>query len=208
MNLLGNLYLANEFNFLPRKETTARKTAMAFKIAYALLVFITIAGAVRGLQLTGQKSEMLTAFDNKFLQLQNLQKQVEILRDDVNRLRPFEGWKLFYENTFKNQPSWNLFISELALLMSSNIVINNLNVRPEPGPNGQLWNGIMSGTIRAKDWRDGLNLLREFGGKLQRSAFFEVTNVQYAPETMASVTKDFDFQIALKLLPKEMGYET
>jgi len=207
IHLIGNFYLPEDFNFLPREEIISRKTGVAFKTAYAALALLIIAGGFWGLQLIHQKSKQMNEFNNKFSQIQTLQKEVKILRQDVSRLKPFEGWKQLYQDTFQNQPRWNMLLSELGLLTPSNIVIENYQIVPGKGSEGTIWNSQMSGKIKAKNWQEGLNLLRQFGGTLQASPFFDVTDIQYAPKEMKQATKTFDFQIALMLSPEELAHE-
>ncbi|MFH0813293.1 MAG: hypothetical protein V2A69_10725 [Pseudomonadota bacterium] len=207
IHLIGNLYLTDIFNFLPREEIITRKTHFAFRAAYAALVLIIVLGGFWGLTLTNTKLERLREHNNTLSQLRNLQKQVKVLREDVGRLKPFEGWKELYENTFKNQPPWNMFFSELGLLIPSNILVKTFQVAPEKGPAGIVWTSQMSGQVKAKNWHEGLNLLRQFGGVLQSSPFFEVVNIQYAPEEMQTEAKTFDFQIAMQLVSEGSSHE-
>ena len=207
MHLIGNLYLTDAFNFLPREEIITRKTNLAFKVAYAFLVVIIVLAGLWGLKLTTLESDKIVEFNNKFSHFQNLQKQVKVLREEVNRLKPFEGWKLFYEDTFQNQPAWNMLLSELSLLVPPNIVIENFQILPEKGTKGYIWNSQMRGKIKAKNWQEGLSQLRQFGGTLQSSPFFEVTNINYAPEKMGNQAKTFDFQLLLKIVPKGSAHD-
>lgn len=206
LNLIGNLYPPDAFNFIPHEEILTRKTALAYNIAYAILLIIIVLGGLWWLRLTALESSRISEFNIKLSQLQTLQQQVKFLRNNVNQLKPFEGWKLFYEETFKNQPQWNMLLSELGLLVPSNIVIETFQILPEKGADGTIWNSQMSGKIQAKNWQEGLNLLRQFGGTLQSSPFFEVTNIDYAPEEMKNEAKTFDFQIAMKIKPEEPGH--
>ena len=207
LHLIGNLFLPDAFNFLPSEEIIARRTNLAFRVAYALLAGIIVIAGLWGFRLTALKSDRIEEYNRRFSHLQNLQKEVKILREDVGRLKPFEGWKVFYENTFKNQPRWNMLLSELGLLLPPNILIEGFQVLPEKAAQGYVWNSQISGKIKAKNWQEGLNLLRQFGGALQSSPFFEVTNITYAPEKMETEAKTFDFQIALRIIAEESAHE-
>ena len=208
INLIGNLYLTGAFNFIPREATVERKVLMGFGVAYAALVIAIFLTAFWGFSLTKLKSDKMDTFNNQFSRFQDLKKQVEVLQSDVARLKPFEGWKVFYENTFQNRPKWNMFLSELGLLIPPTIVLEDLQVLPLKGSGVHGRNVRMAGKIKADNWQEGLSMLREFGGKLQSSSFFEVTNVQYTPEAMTTGTKTFDFRIAFTLLNEESAHES
>lgn len=208
IHLIGNLYLPDAFNFLPREEFAARKTNVGFKIAYAALIIILVLTGLWTLGLLAAQTEKKTEFNSKFSYLQNLQKQVTVLREDVGRLEPFEGWKQLYEDTFKNQPGWNMVLSELALLVPSHLVIENFEVIPEKSGPRTLWSSQISGKIKADNWQEGLNRLRQFGGTLQSSPFFEVTDLKYAPEEMQTEAKTFDFQVLFTIVSEEPAHET
>lgn len=197
IHLIGNLYLSREFNFIPRKEVITRKLGLGFKLSYAVLLILILLGGAWSYGMLALKNDRIKAFDQAFSQFQETQKRVITLREDVNRLKPFEGWYKLYIDTYKNTPPWNMLLSELALLVPSDIVINNFQLSPG---NGTAWNGQLSGDIQAEDWQKGLNILRQFGGKLQSSRFFDVKNVQYTPKGLEAETKMFDFSISLNLL--------
>ena len=207
IHLIGNLYLTDAFNFLPLEELTARKTNVGFRIAYAALILIFVLAGIWTLGLLAAQTEKKFEFNSKFSHLQNLQKQVTVLREDVSRLKPFEGWKQLYEDTFKNQPRWNMILSELALLVPSHLVIETFEVIPEKRGQIPLWSSQISGKIRANNWQEGLNLLRQFGGTLQSSPFFEVTNLNYAPKEMQTEAKTFDFQVLFTIVREEPAHE-
>lgn len=208
INLIGSLFPSDAFNFIPGGELAARKIRTGFTAAYAALAVIIVLAGFWCLHLNSKLSDKIETYDNKLARFQDVAQQVEVLRGDVERLKPFEGWKLFYESTFKNQPGWNMFLSELGLIVPADIVIENFQVVPEKGAPGFVWSSRMAGKVRAENWQKGLDILRRFGGKLQASPFFEVTNIQYAPEKVDSRSKIFDFKVALKLLHEENADES
>jgi Tfp pilus assembly protein PilN len=207
IHLIGNLYLSDAFNFLPQEELHARKTNVGFRIAYAALIVIFVLAGIWTLGLLAAQTDKKIEFKNKFSHLQNLQKQVTVLREDVSRLKPFEGWKQLYEDTFKNQPRWNMILSELALLVPSHLIIEGFQVVPEKQGQSPLWSSQISGKIRANNWQEGLSLLRQFGGNLQSSPFFQVTNLSYAPEEVQTDAKTFDFQVLFTIVSEEPAHE-
>ena len=208
LHLIGNLYLTDAFNFLPQEELATRKTNVGFRIAYAALIVIFVLAGIWCLGLLAAQTDKKNEFKNKFSHLENLQKQVTVLREDVSRLKPFEGWKQLYEDTFKNQPRWNMVLSELALLVPSHLIIEGFQVVPEKRGQSPLWSSQISGKIRANNWQEGLNLLRRFGGTLQSSPFFEVTDLNYAPEEMQTEeAKTFEFQVLFTIVSEEPAHE-
>lgn len=203
IHLIGNLYLPREFNFIPHKAIFTRKLDWALKLSYAVLGVLVVLAVLWGAQISADNSRKLEEFNKTFSSLHGLQNEIQILRNDVARFKPLEGWKLFYEKTFRNQPRWNMILSEIAHLVSSDIVIANFRALPDKNE----WRSKITGKVRADNWGMGLKLLREFGGKLESSPFFEVVNLQYAPESMETETTTFGFQMDLKLTTEESVHE-
>lgn len=203
IHLIGNLYLPDEFNFVPRRAIFTRRAERIFNLSYAVLGALIILVVLWGVQLSTANSRKVEEFNKTFSSLQSLQGDIKILREDVARFKPLEGWKIFYESTFQNRPRWNMLLSELASLVSSDIVIEDFKVSPDK----KKWNGMIKGKVRAENWRKGLDLLRKFGGKLESSHFFEVVNLQYAPEDMETKTKTFEFRMDMKLVTEESAHE-
>ncbi|CAN2042274.1 putative PilN domain-containing protein [Candidatus Magnetomoraceae bacterium gMMP-15] len=203
LNLTGNLFLSGDFNFVPHVEIFTRKTNLAFKFIFVIIGAMILWAGLEAFQINPIKSERLDKFNERFSYLKQVQAKVKTLREDVNNLKAFEGWKQFYESTYKNQPEWNLILSEIALLVSSEIVIEKFQILPD---RGQAWNGYITGKIRAANWQNGLSHLRKFGGKIEASALFKVTDMQYTPnmpEKIAEKSKKFNFQISLTVVPQE-----
>ena len=203
IHLIGNLFVPETFNFLPKEELAGRKTSLTYRIAYAAVILLIALGVFLGVSLTALKSARVKEYNQKLSQLSGVQEEVHELRGNVSRLRHLEGWKIFYEIIYKNQPQWNMLLSELGLLIPPNVVIEDFQVLPEKESRTIAWNSKISGKIKAQNWQEGLNILREFGGKLQASPFFEVADLNYAPQKMGSEAKTFDFQISTTIKPGE-----
>lgn len=204
IHLTSNLFLNNdEFNFIPRREIRGRSINKAFKFIYLLIGLLIMVAALWSFFIRPVKSEKLEIFNQKFAYLQSMQNQIKGLRKEVNELKPFEGWKKFYENTYKNQPRWNMFLSELTSIVAQDIVIENMTLLPDERGAVRLWSINMSGGIRAENWSEGLKTFRQFGKQIQSSSFFKVASVHYLPENpedMESEAKMFDFHMILQLL--------
>ncbi len=201
IQLIGNIYTKDDYNFVPKREFVARKVALAMNASFAAIGAAIILSVLWALTLTTMNSSATERYNTQHANLQETERKVEALRQDLEVLSPVIGWKDLYENTFKNKPDWNMFLSELAILIPDEIIIKSLQVKPDK-KDATNWQTMLSGTVSSRNWQEGLSLLRLFGGKLQSSALYQVEDVQYSPEEMKSNTKSFDFQIKLKLLPR------
>lgn len=201
IQLLGNVYNKDDFNFVPKREHVARKVSTAVNTAYAAAAAAIILALLWALFLTNQNTQASTKYGDTLNDYRNAERRVAALQDDYNVLRPVVGWKDLYENNLKNKPDWNMFLSEIAILIPDEIILKSLEVRPAKNST-RSWNTMIAGTVNARNWQEGLSLLRLFGGKLQSSALYDVVDVMYAPDEMKSGAKSFDFQLVLKLLPR------
>jgi len=205
-HLIANIYLPDEFSFLPEEAAPARTGDIAYRVALAAMVLIIIGVGFWTFRLNGVKQDGLAQYDKQVAAIEKLQKEVMTFRDDVDRLQPLVGWKKFYEETFQNRPAWNMVFSELGLLLPENIIIDEFRVTPRRGATGGKVLSEMSGSIKADNWEAGLEVLRDFGTKLQSSPVFEVVDVSYAPEDVQKITKVFNFKIRLNLMKRGFAH--
>ncbi len=210
IHLIGNLFLPSEFSFLPSEVEVGRKGDTGFTVAAAVLALIIAGVAFWGFQLYTGKQEAQAKYMGLVGELQQLQKDVSVMRADVDKLKPFEGWKTFYEETFQSRPAWNMLLSELALRLPENILIEDVRFAPTSDRRAVTTDILadMAGKIKADNWQAGLDELRAFGRSLQESSVFNVADVKYSPQNLENQTKVFDFKITLKLLPRGSANES
>lgn len=209
IHLIANLFLPAEYNFLSAEVVAGRKYSTAFSLAAAAMLLIMIGTGFWAFQLSLAKQNRQSEYLQQVAALKDAQQKLQLVREDVDRLRPFEGWKRFYEDTFQNRPAWNMIISELALLLPDNILIEGFKVTPmAQGAAGPALDAEMAGRIRAANWQVGLEDLRKFGVALQASPLFDVVDLNYAPENLESQAKVFEFRITLKLKPRGSAHES
>lgn len=196
IHLLGNLFIPEVFNFIPEQEAVKRKSNMLLNAALVLLV----AGLGLSIVWTDRthhaRSEALREHSLQVDRLRQAQAETAALQAEANRLKPIEGWKNFYDTTMGERPPWNMFVSELAILMEDYVLINNFQVQSGEGINR---NCRLQGKIKAENWEEGLDLFRSFGKKIQSSKIFEISNISYAPEGVSSAPSMFDFEMDIKL---------
>ena len=202
IHLLSNLYLPEDFSFLPQDMVEGRKSEFGYKLAVAALVFLIVVAGALGFSLNTKKRSLLADYDRMAKDLEKQQKVVRTLSADVSRLMPFKGWKEYVE-TVEHRLPWNKAFSRLALLVPENLIIEEFKM--DAAGIGKS-SGEIKGKIRASDWEHGLQVVREFGQRLQESPVFKVTNVQYTPEGpkgLQNLEKEFEFKMTLNLLPME-----
>jgi len=210
-HVISNFFVPEAFNFLPVEAAGRRTADMLYAAAVVVLVLLVAAAGIWDFQLYGRKQARITDYHLKYAEFKQLRADVSQKQAEVDKLKPFEGWKRFYEDTFQNRPVWNRIFSELALILPGNIVLNSLALK-EPsgrqGTEGPILDTEIAGEIQADNWEQGLNVLREFGERLQMSPLFDVTEVEYTPRELAEVTKVFSFKIGLKLVPQRVAHES
>jgi len=219
IHLIGNIFLPEDFNFLPVEAVVARKPETGYWLAVAALVIVIIAAGFWTLQKNDLKQDRLAEYDRQVSEAQMLQKAVVELRQKVNQLKPFEGWKTFYEDTFQNRPAWNMVFSELSLIIPDYIILDELNLesiqdrgsrssRSARGSTPSSLNCEVSGRIRANNYEEGLVKFRDFGARVQSSPLFEVKDIKYSPEKLESREKLFRFSMSLRLRPQGSAHES
>jgi len=203
---LACLFLKDEFSLLPPEALAGRESDILFRIAVGVLV-IAIAGSLFwAFQVVGKTQAMLTAHQAKIDALQKSRVAVVALEKQVNMLKPFEGWKQFYEGTFKNRPAWNMVFSELSMLIPENVILEDFRW-PAGGRQVGADTCSIKGKIKAENWALGLDMIRQFGERIQSSPIFEVVNLQYSPENIEKAEKVYDFTINLKIKSRGTGHE-
>ena len=198
---MGNLYLPEEINFLPQAAIEHGKSDTGFNLAVAALVLLVAAACFWGFTLYTSKRQKVAEYNTQANNLRKLQAEAQKLQTDVNRLKPFEGWKQYLESIQNRQP-WNMVFSELAMIVPENMLIRDIQMEAK---DSSAVSGTIKGSIRAADWEEGLEIVRMVGERLQASPMFHVTNVQYTPEGpegLERMQKDFEFSMNLTLQPR------
>lgn len=205
LHLIGNLYLPSDFVFLPEAAVVVPITEVLYKVSVAALVVFILGAGFWGVQLHTAGKAREASIHKLSGDIQNIQNDILTVREEVNKLKPFEGWKTFYEETFTQRPAWNMILSELGLVVPEQVIIENFSVA-SVDRKGLTRSGPrladLSGKIRAENWEEALGIFRSFGEKLEGSPFFEVAGVQYSPQALEEPRKVFDFRITIKLLPR------
>jgi len=201
IQLLGNVYNTDDFNFIPKREHVARRVSAAVNAAYAAAAAAIVLALIWAWFLTSENSLAARKYTDTLNDHRNMEKRVAALREDFRVLSPVIGWRDLYENHLKNKPDWNMFLSEVAILIPDEIIIKSMQVKPDRN-NTRRWKTLMAGTVNARNWQEALSLIRVFGGKLQSSPLYKVEDIKYSPDEMKAGTKSFDFQMDLNLLPR------
>jgi hypothetical protein len=210
-HIAGSLLIQKEFNLIAPKIRLNRKLERTAKTAILALAALILLAGVWLFQVDPVSSEKIDNFKKRTAEYQQLQTEVSGIQKKVEELSQFSGWKNFYENTYKNQPAWNLLFFDIAKSIPPNIVINEVRVTPGEGKEIHGWNGIIVGYLNGQEWNNGLELLREFGSQLHSSPHFNVEKVDYTPvfedENESITNADFEFQVHFQLTPQDKIYE-
>lgn len=196
IHVLGGLFADEAFNFVPQDEIVRRKSTMLLNLGLILLlggIGLSVAWADH---LHMVRSDALERNRMEVARLAQSQGRLAELQAEVERLRPIEGWKQFFDSTVAGKPPWNLFISELAMLLEDHVLITSLQV---PSGDGATRNVRLQGKIKASNWEEGLEYFREFGKNLHSSPMFDVTDARYTPEGVTTEPSMFDFHMDLRL---------
>lgn len=196
IHLLGNFFVSDTFSFIPEYVAIRRKSNMLLNAAGVLLLAGIGAGIVWVDQLYQQRAQLIDQHQQTVAQISEVQDKAAELQARINTLKPIEGWKEFYEQTMAAKPPWDMFVSELAMVVEDYVLIDKFQVL---GGKGQTRNCRVQGKIQAENWEAGLELFRDFGRQVQTSPMFDVTDVNYSPEGVNTDPSRFDFQMDMKL---------
>jgi hypothetical protein len=196
IHVLGNLFAPDNFSFIPEQEAVKRKSNLLLNAAAVFMVAAIGLGVVWVDRLHQTRSDLLEQHQTHIQRLAQAQEQAAALQARVNKLKPIEGWKKFYDQTLASKPPWNMFVSELGMLVEDYVVIDKFEVL---NGQGHVRNCRVQGKIRAENWEAGLVLFRDFGRKVQAAPMFEVTDINYTPKGVKVDPSTFDFQMDIKL---------
>jgi hypothetical protein len=199
-HLLGIFYAVNEFNFLPPELSAGRRTRRNYYLAYAVLVVALLGAGCWLFLLRMDRRQHLADYNRNLATYNSTREQVLALQRDVKYLSPLKGWEKYYKDVYLRRPQWNMLISELAVKVSREIVINNFLVIPDKNQSQESWRGSIDGKVRALDWQSGLEKLRVFGSELEASPSFMVKTINYVPkELSAPGARTFTFKMELEV---------
>ncbi|RZB36047.1 MAG: hypothetical protein SRB2_02552 [Desulfobacteraceae bacterium Eth-SRB2] len=205
--LFGTLYCHKNYNLLSRHIVISRNINRGYQYAMIAITVAIIGCGGYLYQVEPVSADKIARYNSMNNQLDQIQKEVYELKNQVNTLKKFSGWETFYENTYRNQPAWNTLFSELAYNKPKEIVIESFRIDPGIGKGVRGWNGIITGHIRISEWNQGLRLLRKFGSRLHRSPNFKIEKVKSEPEMdkekLPAEKIGFDFQMHVKLTSQD-----
>lgn len=197
IHLLGNLFLGDDINFVPREEYLGRQVDRGLRYAFAGVAALIVLAVVWGAQIQASKAAVREVYNSRLQERQELQQGIGNLQATIAKLSPIEARKNLYESLYIKQPRWAAVLNELAVNMPSGVVLQRFQVTPA---GDDKWQGKLNGEIRAASWQEGLNVMREFHGKLHASSYFDVRKVDYSRGSMeelprAAYTFQFDLDI-------------
>ena len=200
-HLLGLFDVFEEFNFLPPDLVSGRRSKRLYNLAYVALVAAFIGAGCWLFLLEMEKRQLLQSYHLNLESYEEIKARVITLQRDVKSLRPLKGWEAYYNEVYWQRPRWNMLLSELALKVDEEIVLDDFSIQPDKkNRNKGAWLGLISGKVRATDWQSGLERLRVFGGELEASSSFVVRNLSYVPKKLSAPgARIFSFKMELKV---------
>lgn len=200
-HLLGLFNVVEEFNFLSPELAAGRRSKRFYRLAYGVLAAGLIGVACWLFLLQMEKRRLLQSYDNKLEIYNETKERVIALQRDVKSLRPLKGWEKYYNEVYRLRPRWNMLVSELALKVSEEIVVDEFIVQPDKKKqNMGVWRSAINGKVKAQDWQSGLERLRAFGSELEASSSFEVKHLSYVPKQLSAPgARTFNFKIQLEV---------
>jgi len=206
--IFGSLYCHRNYNLLNRQIVITRNFNRGYQFAM-ISIFLAIIGSLIYLyQVEPVSADKIAEYRSKNNHLALIQKEVIELQNQVNKINQFSGWGDFYNNTYKNQPSWNSLFSEVAQSQPKEMVIENFRIDPGIDKGVRKWNVVITGHILVPEWKQGLELLRAFGTTIHHSPHFEIEKIKYSPdkekEEKLADEIGFQFQIDALLKPRDL----
>lgn len=206
--IFGSLYCHKNYNLLNRQIVVARNFNRGYQFVMISILLAIVGSLIYLYQVEPVSGDKIAEYRSKNKQLASIQNEVLELKNQVNTLNQFSGWEDFYNNTYKNQPSWNTLFTEVARSQPKEIVIENFRIDPGINKGVRNWNVVITGHILVPEWNKGLELLRAFGATLHHSHNFDIEKIKYAPdkEKEDKLPDDigFEFQIDGLLKPRDI----
>ncbi len=201
--LLGNLFSGNGYNLVDKTITWGQRFDSWYRYAALLLIGCFIFAGT-WLLLTAPQSRVSNEsfYAEKKEELVKVNEQLYALQQDEIELKRYSGWDNFYKNTYTNQPAWSKLFSSLAAEIPKEFVFSNVEISPGNSKGVHGWQCILTGRIEATEWQTGLNLLRDFGTKFNRSPYADVVDVQYTPmeENRGSNLEETSFDVVIQMI--------
>lgn len=200
-HLLGPFNVVAEFNFLPPELVTGRRSKRLYNLAYIALATALIGAGCWLSLLELEKRQLLHSYSINLETHEEIKAKVLALQRDVKNLRPLKGWETYYNEIYWQRPRWNMLLSELALQVDKEIVLDDFLIQPDKKNRKRgIWKSSISGNVKAVDWQSGLDKLRDFGGELESSSGFVVKNVSYVPKKLSAPgARIFSFKMELEV---------
>ncbi len=206
-HIFGAIFCHRNYNLLNRQIVLTRNLNRGYRYAMATIVACIVGCGLYLYQIEPVGGDKISDYRIKNQKLETIQLEVQELKNQVNTLNQFSGWKTFYQNTYENQPGWNALFSEISGSLPKEIVIESFRIDPGSGQGLRGWYGVFTGLIKVKEWDDGLAILREFGAKINRSPYFDVQKVRYEPtmdeDNRPTEEIGFEFQLNTKLISQD-----
>ncbi|WP_300459710.1 hypothetical protein [Desulfobacula sp.] len=194
-HIISSLFLNKNFNFLPQKVVADRKSKRLLYPAYAILAVVVLGLLFWNFQLRTQINDEDAKLRERQTTAMAFKSEVEALEVKINKLEPFQEWKVFYDQTFNDKLPWDRILSDFGRTTPPDIVLDSLSINPA-GQN--KWLANVSGKIRAISWEAGLEQIRDYGAKIDALELFIVKTVNYAPQNLEENTKFFNFNLLLE----------
>jgi hypothetical protein len=205
--MFGSLYCHRNYNFLSPKIVLQRNFNQGYRFAMTAIVAAIVGCGLYLYQIDPVGADKISKYRIKNAKLATTQNEVLDLKNQVNTLNQFSGWKTFYRNTYKDQPAWNTMFTEMAHHLPKEIVIDSFRIDSGAGKGIRAWKVLFTGHIKVPEWDRGLELLRDFGAKIHSSPNFRIVNVRYTPamdeDNRPTEEISFDFQINAQLTSQD-----
>ncbi|MCK5101053.1 MAG: hypothetical protein KAR45_23285, partial [Desulfobacteraceae bacterium] len=193
---LSSVLAFSEFNFFKKETRKPELKKLVYFPAITACAACIAALIFFNHQLVNNISKQNTILMEKYKNAKELKGKVKELESKIGKLNPLKDWNIFYNQTFKNQIAWDKIFSELAYKTPSNIVFKSLLIDLD---NKNKFKAAIEGDVIAVNWQEGLEMLREFGSKVEASKEFKTIDIKYTPETMDKKIKNFNFSLSLEL---------
>jgi hypothetical protein len=194
-HIVSSLFLNNHFNFLPQKVVADRKSKKILYPAFAIFAVVVLGLLFWNFQLRTQINDEDTKLRKRHTTAMALKGEVEALEVKINKLEPFQEWKVFYDQTFNDKLPWDRILSDFGRSTPPDIVLDSLSITPG---GKSKWLANVSGKIRAPSWEEGLEQIREYGTKIDDLELFMIKTVNYVPQNLEENTKFFNFNLLLE----------
>jgi hypothetical protein len=195
VHLLGSIFANEAFSFLPLREVENRKLNRVLSGVMAGVMLLIVLAGLWVFSIPDARSH-----NDLIDQAHNLRFDIQEIETAITDLKPVEARKKFYQSAFLDKkPGFITVLQQVAAIAPPEMVFESFTMSPADN----IWNCLIAGKIKGKNWQERLTVLREFGNNLYSFSNFDIQNINHSLGQAGINKGSISFQVSLQFIPGE-----